>query len=143
MEFQRFDTRYQVRLERGEALNATLLPWLKSTGIGFAAVTGLGAVSSASLRFYDSNKKGYEDHELNEQMELVGLVGNVTIREGEPFVHAHVTLAKRDLSVVGGHLAELVAQPLIELWLASEAEPVHRSLDESCGLHVMRLPERP
>jgi predicted DNA-binding protein with PD1-like motif len=143
MEFQRFDTRYQLRLESGEGLNATLVPWLKNRRISYAAVTGLGAIGSASLRFYRPEIKGYEDHRFDEQFEVVSLVGNVTLREGEPFIHAHATLARRDLSMIGGHVDELIAQPLLEVWLAPEDATVYRTLDESCGLYVMQLPERP
>ena len=73
-------------------------------------------------------------------MEVVSLIGNVTIKEGAPFTHIHVTLGRRDLSIVGGHFNDAIVHPTLEIWLSSEAEPVHRALDEACGLFVMQLP---
>ncbi len=82
----------------------------------------------------------YEQHELDEQLEVVSLVGNVTIKESAPFTHIHVTLGRRDLSIVGGHLNDLVVHPNLEIWLLRESVEVRRTLDESCGLYLMDLP---
>jgi predicted DNA-binding protein with PD1-like motif len=141
MQYQRFGTRYQVRLETGEPLVESLTPWLVARGIEYASVTGLGAVQHATFSWFNWEQKVYETHPFDEQMELVSLVGNVTIREDAPFLHAHVSLGRRDLSLMGGHVNELVARPLLEIWLAQEEDTVKRVLDESCGLYVMDLPE--
>jgi predicted DNA-binding protein with PD1-like motif len=75
-------------------------------------------------------------------MEVVSLVGNVSIKDGQPFTHIHVTLGKRDLSIVGGHFNDAVVHPNLEVWLRAESETVERTLDESCGLYLMDLSER-
>ena len=142
MRFQRFAERYQLRVESGEQVAATLLSWLKQQAIGYAAINGLGAVRSATLSYWNSQTTEYEPHALEEQMEVVSLVGNVTVKEGAPFLHIHVSLGRSDLSLVGGHLNEMVVHPNLELWLRPEAQPVHRAIDESCGLYLMDLPER-
>jgi predicted DNA-binding protein with PD1-like motif len=142
VQFQRFGTRYQVRLETDEPLVESLTPWLVDQGVEYASVTGLGAVRHATFSWFNWEEKRYETHDFDEQMEVLSLVGNVTIRENAPFLHAHVSLGHRDLSLTGGHLNELVARPLLEIWLAQEDATVTRVLDESCGLYVMDLPER-
>ncbi len=80
-------------------------------------MTGLGAVSAATVSYLNMDTKSYEQHQLDEQMEVVSLVGNVTLREGRPFIHAHVGLGRRDLSMVGGHLNDLVIYPTFEVSL--------------------------
>jgi hypothetical protein len=105
-------------------------------------LTGLGAVRGATVSYWNAETQQYEQHQLTEQMEVVSLVGNVTIREAKPFIHAHVSLGRRDLSVVGGHVNELFVHPTLEVWLRPEAQAVHRALDEACGLYVMQLPEQ-
>jgi predicted DNA-binding protein with PD1-like motif len=142
MQFQRFGERVQVRFESGEQVAAALLAWLKADGIGYAMMTGLGAVSSATVSYWNAETREYEPHQLDEQMEVVSLVGNVSIKEGEPFTHIHVTLGRHDLSLIGGHLNDAVVHPNLELWLRPEAEAVERTLDESCGLYLMHLSER-
>ena len=48
MRFQKFGDRYQLRFESGEHIAEILLAWLKARGIGYATMTGLGAVSGAT-----------------------------------------------------------------------------------------------
>ena len=143
MQFKRFGERVQLRFESGERVAPTLVAWLTAEGIGYAAMTGLGAVKSATVSYWNAESQQYETHELREQMEVVSLVGNVTLKEEQPFTHIHVTLGRRDLSIVGGHFNDAIVHPNLEIWLSPEAEPVHRVLDEACGLYVMQLPERP
>ena len=142
MQFRRFGDRLVVRLESGERVAETLLRLLRSEDIGYAVVSGLGAVSQVRLSYWNAQSRQYEAHELEEQMEVVSLTGNVTLREGEPFLHLHVGLGRQDLSVLGGHFNDAVAHPTLEIWLQPENEPVPRVADETSGLALMELPER-
>jgi len=142
VQYLRQGERVQLRFLSGAPFVAPLLEWLGREGIGYATLTGLGAVSSATVSYWNAETKQYEQHQLEEQMEVVSLLGNVTMREGVPFIHAHVGLGRRDLSVIGGHVNELSVHPTLEVWLRPEAEAVHRALDESCGLYVMQLPNQ-
>jgi len=141
MRFQRFDSRYQLRIESGEEVGATLKAFFVTNGISFAQMTGLGAVKSATVAYWNSTKQEYETHALEEQMEVISLIGNVSIREGEPFAHIHLGLGRKDLSVIGGHFNAAVAHPMLEIWLTPIDGSVTRTLDESCGLFLMDLPE--
>ena len=143
MQFQRFGERVQLRLESGEHVAQTLVAWLSAEKIGYATMTGLGAVRSATFSYWNAESQQYETHELQEQLEVVSLIGNVTIRDGAPFAHIHLSLGRRDLSVVGGHFNDAVVHPTLEIWLQPENDTIHRALDESCGLYVMQLSERP
>jgi len=141
MRFQQFGLRYQLRFESGEAVADKLVAWLQTRQIGYASMTGLGAVRSARISYWNAVTGEYEPHDLDEQMEVVSLVGNVTIKEDAPFTHIHVTLGRSDLSLLGGHFNDAVVHPNLEIWLRPEAGTVERRLDESCGLYLMDLPE--
>ena len=130
------------RFESGEQIAERLLTWLRAHEIGYATMTGLGAVSGATISYWNAASRAYEQHHLPEQMEVVSLVGNVTIKEGAPFTHIHVTLGRRDLSIVGGHFNDATVHPNVEIWLSPESGSVERKLDEASGLFVMDLPER-
>jgi predicted DNA-binding protein with PD1-like motif len=140
--FERFGNRLQVRFESGDQVMESLLRLLRAEGIGFAAVTGLGAVRSVRLSYLNTDTKSYETHELEEQLEVVSLLGNAALRDGQPFLHLHISLGRRDLSVFGGHFNEAVAHPTLEVWLQPEERPVHRVHDEASGLALMDLSER-
>jgi uncharacterized protein len=142
MQFRRFGDRLVVRLESGERVAETLLRLLRAEEIGYAVISGLGAVRQVLLSYWNAETRQYESHELEEQLEVVSLTGNVTLRDTDPFLHLHVALARQDLSVLGGHFNDAVAHPTLEIWLQPESEPVHRVPDEASGLALMELPKR-
>ncbi|MEO6350537.1 MAG: PPC domain-containing DNA-binding protein [Candidatus Limnocylindrales bacterium] len=143
MQFQRLGDRYQLRFESGEQVAEKLAKWLKANNIGYATMTGLGAVKSATVSYWNSGKQTYEQHTLDEQLEVVSLIGNVAIKDGVPSTHIHVGLGRSDLFVVGGPFNDATVHPNLEIALQPESDSVHRILDESCGVYVMDLPERP
>jgi uncharacterized protein len=141
MQFQRFDHRYQLRFMAGERAVATLLDFCRTEGIGYAALSGLGAVSGVDLAYFNDATLEYETHEIAEQLEVIGLTGNVTIKDGAPFAHVHATFGDRDLNVKGGHVMEMTVKPNLEVWLTRADGPVNRLPDEDSGLYLMSLPE--
>ncbi len=142
MQFIRQGQRVQLGFASGEHFAEPMVEWLRNERIGYATLTGLGAVRRATVSYWNADTKQYETHQLDEQMEVVSLIGNVTLRDNEPFVHAHIGLGRSDLSVVGGHLNDLEIHPTLEIWLLPGDTPVRRTLDESCGLYLMQLPEQ-
>jgi uncharacterized protein len=142
MQFQRFDHRYQLRFLAGEKAVATLLDFCRGEGIGYAALSGLGAVSSVDLAYFNDETMEYETHTIAEQLEVIGLTGNITIKDGAPFAHVHATFGDRDLAVRGGHIMEMTVKPNLEIWLTRADEPVNRLPDEDSGLYLMSLPDK-
>jgi uncharacterized protein len=142
VQFKRSGKRYQLRFESGDKIIETLFEFLTAREIGHAAMSGIGALRHATVSYWNAQTGEYEYHDLDEQMELVSFIGNVSLKEGLPFVHAHVALGRSDLSVVGGHFNEGIVNPNVEIWLQPERKAVVRALDESCGLYLMQLPER-
>lgn len=142
MNFQRFDHRYQLRFMSGEKAVATLLDFCRAQGIGYAALSGLGAVSSVDLAYFNDETLKYETHEIAEQLEVIGLTGNITIKDGAPFAHVHATFGDRDLHVRGGHIMEMTVKPNLEIWLTRGTEEIVRLPDEGSGLYLMSLPEK-
>jgi predicted DNA-binding protein with PD1-like motif len=142
MRFQRFGDRYQVRLEPRDELIASVTALAEREGIGYASLTGLGAVESISLAYLNRETRQYETHVLDEQLELLGVTGNITLRDGKPFPHVHASVSDRALHVYGGHVMAATAWPNVEIWLRREAEGVARVLDEESGAALMDLPER-
>ncbi len=142
MIFQRLGGRLQVRLESGDPVVESLTRLLEAEGVGYASLTGLGAVRRVRVAYLNVESREYEAHEVEEQMELVSLVGNAALRDGRPFLHVHAALGRRDLTMFGGHLQEAVAHPTVEVWLQPEQGAVERVFDESIGMALMQLPER-
>jgi predicted DNA-binding protein with PD1-like motif len=73
------------------------------------AINGVGAVKKAVIGYFDQAAKKYINIELKDEsgsteLEIISLIGNISIRDGKPFVHAHITLSDRSGKAYGGHL---------------------------------------
>lgn len=93
-----------LRLATGDDLYDTVTTFAKDNGIGAAWVTFLGAVSKASLRYYNQDAKEYEDFVIDKHLEVLVGTGNVSTLDGEPFVHIHAAFGDRQGSAHGGHV---------------------------------------
>lgn len=72
--------------------------------IRIGKITAIGAVTNAVLGYYNQQSLEYKNIELSGGYEILNCIGNVSVREGKPFVHAHITLGDKDGKVFGGHL---------------------------------------
>lgn len=142
MQFKRFDHRYQLRFMSGEKAITTLLDFCRGQGIGYAALSGLGAVSSVDLAYFNDATFEYETHAIAEQLEVIGLTGNITMKDGAPFAHVHATFGDRNLAVRGGHVMEMTVKPNLEIWLTRGTQEIVRLPDEESGLYLMSLPDQ-
>jgi predicted DNA-binding protein with PD1-like motif len=71
-----------------------------------ATFTTIGALECAKLGFYDQEKYEYSEILLLAPQEIASCVGNISLKEGEPFVHAHAVLADQNGNTKAGHLLE-------------------------------------
>ena len=78
----------------------------KKHRISLATFTAVGAVKSAKLAFYDQTNHAYLPNLLDYPQEIASCTGNISLKEGEPFVHAHVVLADQNGNTKAGHLLE-------------------------------------
>ncbi len=126
---------YFLRLDYGAELISQLVEFLKSKGISSAYVSGVGAVTSAEVGYYDQVKREYVKRSVDERCEIVSLSGNISIKDGEPFPHLHVALGYNG-KVYVGHLfsAKVFACELFVLPLEGEAPSRH--YDEQTGLFL-------
>jgi uncharacterized protein len=139
--YQRFNNRLQIRLASGDHAHEGVVAVLKRENVQYATLTGLGAIRWVRLAYWNAVTREYEEHNVEEQLEVVSLVGNVSLRDGEPFLHWHISLGRHDLSLFGGHLLDAIVHPNFEVWLQVESEPVHRRVEPDSGLALMDLPE--
>lgn len=78
----------------------------KKHKIALASFTAVGAFKSAKLAFYDQTKHEYLPNLLDYPQEIASCIGNISLKEGEPFVHAHAVLADESGNTKAGHLLE-------------------------------------
>lgn len=127
--------RVVARLEHGGDLLAQIADVADAHGVTMGEVRAVGALQRAELAFYDQTARRYEPHTFERPLELLALAGNVSRRDGQSAVHAHLVLGEADGRCLGGHAlpgcvvfaCELVLEELV-------GEPLERGHDEVTGL---------
>ncbi len=124
-------------LKPGTGLTDGLLATAKREKIRTAKVEAIGGVKQLRLAYFNSKARRYEEHEYDEFLEVTGLIGNITLKDGEPFLHLHGTFGRRDMNVIGGHVISGTVFPLLEAVITPTANRALRRFDEKVGLNVI------
>ena len=95
---------FVMSIPEGKDIVKEIVKFCEEIGVMSGEGTGIGALTNVEIGYFDRKRKEYIREEINEQVELLSCIGNITMKEGKPFTHLHVVLGKRDFSVVGGHL---------------------------------------
>ena len=112
----------------------------KEHGIDAAFFMALGALRSASIRYYEQDRKEYRSISLNEPLEIISCVGNIGRLKGEIFAHAHAVLADKNGRAYGGHLADGCRVFACEIMLFElKGVSLNREYDETTGLNLFSL----
>ena len=131
---------FALVFDAGDEVLAGLLDFARENGVQAASFTGIGAFSDATLAFFQCEKKQYKNIPLAEQVEVLVLAGDITLKEGQPHVHAHVVVGRADGSTRGGHLLEAHVRPTLEVMLTDVPGRLERKRDERSGLWLIDLP---
>ncbi|MBN1457525.1 MAG: DNA-binding protein [Sedimentisphaerales bacterium] len=131
---------FMGKLEHDKDLLGELTKICLDNNIKLGKVEVLGAVKKTRIGYYDQDNKQYSFIEMNEHLEITGLVGNVSLKNGKPIVHAHITLADKDGNAFGGHLAEGTIVFACEFYLTSLDGPEYeRGYDKTTGLPLWQM----
>ena len=128
---------FAVVFERGDTVMEPLLGFLREESIGAARLSGIGALESVTLGFFDWDSKEYEKHQVDEQLELLSLVGDVALTDDGPQVHAHAVLGRRDTTALGGHLIDARVRPTLELIVEEPPTHLRKRVDDETGLALI------
>lgn len=124
-------------LRAGTSLIDGLLEIAEQERIKTASVEAIGGVNHVRLGYFNSKARRYEEHDFDEFLEVTSLIGNVTLKDGQPFLHLHGTFGRRDTSVIGGHVISGAVFPLLEAVFTRTANIGLRRFDEKTGLNAI------
>ena len=125
------------QLPHGADLYESLTKIAKNEDIKLGRVLAIGATTHAVVAFYDHTQKKYVNMEFPGSMEILTCNGNVSLREGKPFVHVHIVLGDRLGKVFGGHLMPGTKVFACEVFIDEfEGEELRRDYDEFTGLYL-------
>ena len=127
---------FLVRAEHNADLIQFVTELAEKKEIIVATFTAIGALKRAKLEFYNQEKHEYQEITLDSPHEIASCIGNISVKDGKPFVHAHAVLADKNGNTKAGHLLEgMVFAAEISLRELKGAK-LERKYDEITGLSL-------
>ena len=126
---------YVLRPAFGTDLIDEMQNFVRQEGINLAWISGVGAVAKANLRYYNQDEKTWLDIAVDKNLEVISMMGNISLLNGEPIVHVHITLSDEEGRCYGGHVGPGTIVFNMEILLTTlTGPPVTRKLDTDTGL---------
>ncbi|MDD5087516.1 MAG: DUF296 domain-containing protein [bacterium] len=139
MKISEHDERFLVRFEVGESLPSALVKLTQAQQWTSGSLSGIGGVRNVALAYFDLAAKQYLSFQVDGVVELVSLIGNLALVDGQPFWHLHAAVADRQGTVRAGHLVGLEIAITAECWIVPGKYPVHRHRDDFSGLNLLDI----
>jgi uncharacterized protein len=128
-----------VRLKPDADLVQAITELARSKGIEAGSFTAIGALKRARLAYYYQESHEYREMKIDAPHEMASCTGNISLKDGEPFVHVHVVLADETGDTKGGHLLEgIVFAAEVHLHQLRGAK-LERKYDEVTGLSLWEV----
>ena len=139
MEYKKIGNKYIVRLNIGEDIVETLKTFCTEQQITLGWVQGIGAVDKANLGFFQVGTKEYYTKDFTGDYEVTSLLGNVTTKDGEVYLHLHITLSDEEYKTYGGHLNSAIISVTGEIVIEAIEGTVERQMDEEIGINLFKF----
>jgi predicted DNA-binding protein with PD1-like motif len=122
--------------DKGEEAVGAIGRALTDYGVHAAQVTAVGGFSGGEVGYFD-RETGYVPIPIDEQVEVLSLLGDVADRDGAPSLHVHTVLGRRDGSTIGGHLMRAEVWPTLEVIVTEVAPELAKRVDPETGVAVI------
>ncbi len=139
MEFEQFGDHYVLKLEPGEEVRATLTDFVQRVDLRAGYFLAFGAFSGVNLRYFDFAARQYREHRIDQQVEVVSLLGNISRAEGKPMIHMHAAVSDGHIRTFSGDIKEGFVRPTLEVFLTRLPGELRREKDPDTGLELLAL----
>jgi len=133
---------HYVKFEKDELLLESLTKYAKDNNIKTAEISFIGAVQNVNVMYFNQSKKEYDKHTFDGGHEVLNGLGNISLLNGKPFVHVHMTVADKNGNAFGGHLDEGTKIWLIEAVIRQPSfflgKGIERHFDDELCLSVWK-----
>ena len=130
---------FVVVFETGDEVIGGLTEFAKTNQIQSGFFFGLGAFQRATLAFFNLDTKEYERLPFDDQVEVMSITGNIAWHKGEPKIHAHAVVGRRDGTAHGGHVIDAFVRPTLEVFVSISSTKIKRRLDDVTNLPLIDL----
>ncbi|MGE0201422.1 MAG: PPC domain-containing DNA-binding protein [Candidatus Melainabacteria bacterium] len=137
------------RFAHGDDLIEALQHFCQTEAIEAAWVTVIGAVSRATLSYYDQTTHQYKNRVYEGHYEIIHCTGNISLKGGEqpdgrhpvsPMAHLHMVLSDENYQTIAGHVIPggarvFAGEFLISALMNPQGRPLRRGkADPQTGL---------
>ena len=128
---------YAIILAKGDEVMSGLTDFARQNKVASASFTAIGAFSHATVAWFDDGRKEFKLIPIEQQVELVSMIGDIALVNDQPAVHTHVAVASSDGTVRGGHVINAFVFPTLELFMTVYPTPLHKESDKATGLKLI------
>ncbi len=128
---------FALVFEIGDDVLPGLLGFAREHNLAASHFSAIGAFQRLTLGYFDWQTKDYLKIPIDEQVEVVSLLGDIALDGNEPKVHAHVVVGKRDGTAHGGHLLAAIVRPTLEVMVIESPGYLARRFDSASGLALI------
>ncbi|PYK19560.1 MAG: DUF296 domain-containing protein [Verrucomicrobia bacterium] len=128
---------YAIILAKGDEVMSGLTDFASQNKVASASFTAIGAFSHATVAWFDDARREFRLIPIEQQVELVSMIGDIALVNDRPAVHTHVAVASSDGTMRGGHVINAFVFPTLELFMTVYPTPLHKESDEATGLKLI------
>ena len=130
--------KYVLKIGVGEDVIEELKTFCQDLGIKAASFFAIGAAKEIQIAWYNTHKKEYVKRDIQQELEIVSLLGNVAVMDEEVVVHAHGSFSDENMQTIAGHVNKLVVGAACEIVLERLEGKIEKAYDEETGLNLMQ-----
>ena len=130
---------YVVVCDPGDEAVSALTQFARAEQLEAAQITAVGAFEHAIVGWFDREARDYRRIPVDEQCELLSLIGDVAEGQDGPIVHMHAVLGLSDGTTRGGHLLEGRVFPTLEAIVTETPAELRRILRPDIGIALIDL----
>lgn len=139
MKYKNIDHWSILRIDRGEEIVETIKYFCTNQGIKLGTIQGIGAVGKIVIGLFETRNKKFQSTELIGDYEITSLIGNITTKDAELYLHLHVTFSDASYHAFGGHLSSAVVNGTCEVFISRIKGDLNRKFDDEVGLNLFDL----
>ncbi|HEY5354717.1 MAG TPA: PPC domain-containing DNA-binding protein [Streptosporangiaceae bacterium] len=121
-----------------EAVSA-LTDFARAEDLEASQITGVGGFDRATLGWFDRETRQHRPIEVEEQSEVLSLIGDVAEGEDGPSLNIHVVLGLRDGTTRGGHLLAGHVYPTLEIIVTENPAELRKVMNPDVGIALVDL----
>lgn len=103
MRVDKADFGYHINLNADDVIEDCFFRFAEEHKPPSSYIYGMGSIKDLKLGFYDSLTDQFIEKVVDDCLEMTSFMGNLTYQHDVPILHAHITAAFRDFSIIGGH----------------------------------------